>query len=103
MLACSQPLEESIDPVLELRLGYHAPVHHIGLDKEWKIVLHFHKRRLTEDQDMFVREGDFVLYGDSLYEITKLIEPRMLFGQIDYSFEITAECSLARETLFDAQ
>jgi hypothetical protein len=75
----------------------------IGLDKDWKIVLHFHRRRLIEDQDMFVREGDFVQYGDSLYEITKLIEPRMLFGQIDYSFEITAECSLARETLFDAQ
>jgi len=75
----------------------------IGLDKDWKITLHFHRRRLTEDQDLFVREGDFILYGDSLYEITKLIEPRMLFGQIDYSFEITGECTLSRESLFDAQ
>ena len=36
----------------------------IGVDKRSTIVVHFHKRRLTEDQDLFVREGDFVYYGD---------------------------------------
>ena len=38
----------------------------IGLDKTSQITIHFHKRRLTEDQDLFVREGDFALYGDLL-------------------------------------
>ena len=41
-----------------------------GLDKSSSITIYFHKRRLTDDQDLYVREGDFVLYGDYFYEIT---------------------------------
>ena len=73
----------------------------IGLDKEASITIHFHKRRLTEDQDLYVREGDFVLYGDILYEIVTLSEPKQLFGQIDHKLEISAKCIRAREGLFD--
>jgi hypothetical protein len=74
----------------------------IGLDKEASITVHFHKRRLTEDQNLFVREGDFVLYGDIYYEILTLAEPKQLFGQIDHRIEISAKCIRAREGLFDA-
>ena len=73
-----------------------------GIDKSWEILVHFHKRRLTEDQNLFVREGDFVLYGDFFYEVIKLSEPKKLFGQIDHSFEIAATCKRARKGLFDA-
>jgi len=65
-------------------------------------VVHFHKRRLTEDQDLFVREGDFVLYGSFFYEIVSLAEPTRIFGQIDHRMEIAATCIRAREGLFDA-
>ena len=65
--------------------------------------MHFHKRRLTEDQDLFVREGDFIRYGDTFYEITTLNEPKQLFGQIDQMLEITAECIKAREGLFNGE
>lgn len=75
----------------------------IGLDKEANITVHFHKRRLTEDQDLYVREGDFVLYGDLYYEIVMLSEPRQLFGQIDHRLEISAKCIKAREGLFDGR
>ena len=61
-----------------------------------------HKRRLEEDQDLYVREGDFVLYGDFFYEIVKLSEPKKLFGQVDHGFEISARCRRARKGLFDA-
>ena len=44
----------------------------VGVDNVSEITVHFHKRRLTEDQDLFVREGDFVLYGDLYYEIMAL-------------------------------
>ena len=74
----------------------------IGLDKEARITVNFHKRRLEEDQNLFVREGDFVLYGKTFYEIVILKEPRQLFGQIDNRFEISAICVRAREGLFDA-
>jgi hypothetical protein len=73
-----------------------------GMDKMSEITVHFHKRRLTEDQDLFVREGDFVLYGNIHYEIVTLGEPRQLFGQIDHRIEISAKCVKARKGLFDA-
>ena len=74
----------------------------IGLDKEATITVHFHKRRLTEDQDLYVREGDFVLYGSIYYEIVTLSEPKQIFGQVAHKMEISAKCVRAREGLFDA-
>ena len=74
----------------------------IGLDKEATVTVHFHKRRLTEDQDLYVREGDFILYGKIYYEIVTLSEPKQLYGQIDHLLEISAKCVRSREGLFDA-
>ena len=65
-------------------------------------MVHFHKRRLSEDQNLYTRVGDFIYYGDQYYEITTLKEPRPLFGQVDQSFEITAVCTRARGSYFDA-
>ena len=73
-----------------------------GVDKSWEISIHFHRRRLTEDQDLYVREGDFVLYGSFYYEIVTLNEPKQIFGQIDHKMEIVAKCIRARKGLFDA-
>jgi len=74
-----------------------------GIDRRTSITVQFHKRRLTEDQDLLVREGDFVLYGDTFYEIITLAEPKLLFGQIDNKFEIIAKCIKARESVFNAK
>ncbi len=74
-----------------------------GIDRRTSITINFHKRRLTEDQNLFVREGDFVLYGDTFYEIITLAEPRVLFGQVDNKFEIIAKCIKARESVFNAK
>jgi len=73
-----------------------------GIDKTWEIIIHFHKRRLESDQNLYVREGDFVLYGEYFYEIVKLAEPKLLFGQAGKEFEIAATCKRAREGLFNA-
>lgn len=73
----------------------------IGIDKTATLKVNFHKRRLTEDQDLFVREGDFVRFGSIYYEIVKLIEPKLLYGQPETRFEITAECIKARDGLFN--
>lgn len=74
----------------------------VGVDADSTITVYFHKRRLTEDQDLYVREGDFILYGKLYYEIVKLSEPRKLFGQVGHSFEIAGTCRRARRGLFDA-
>tara|TARA_Y100000034_G_C6862739_1_gene392841 strand:+ start:324 stop:812 length:489 start_codon:yes stop_codon:yes gene_type:complete len=82
--------------------GIETDVQNYGLDKMAQLTALFHKRRLTEDQNLFVREGDFILYGKNHYEIMSLNEPRELFGQVDHRFEISAKCIRAREGLFDA-
>ncbi len=74
----------------------------MAVDKTTKIKVNFHRRRLTEDQNLFVREGDFVRYGEVFYEIVKLIEPKLLFGQPEHRFEIQAECIRARDGVFNA-
>tara|TARA_Y100000114_G_scaffold156867_1_gene185683 strand:+ start:1680 stop:2168 length:489 start_codon:yes stop_codon:yes gene_type:complete len=73
----------------------------LGVDRVEKISVSFHKRRLVEDQDLFVREGDFIQYGENFYEILSLTEPVWLYGQVESSFEINAECVRAREGLFN--
>jgi len=74
-----------------------------GVDRVTSIIVKFQRRRLTEDQDLYIREGDFVLYGDSFYEIVSLNESKNLFGQIDNKFEIVAKCIKSRESVFNAK
>ena len=74
-----------------------------GIDKVSNITIYFHKRRLTEDQDLWVREGDFIQYDGQLYEIAVLSQPRYLFGQDNQRFEIRASCRKAREGVFDGK
>ena len=71
-----------------------------GIDRTYSITIHFHKRRLTEDQNLYVKEGDFVCYGTDFYEIVSAIEPRELWGQTPYKVEISAKCIKARRGTF---
>ena len=81
--------------------GEETSLNPYGLDKEAKITVNFHRRRLTQDQDLFVREGDIIFYGLRFYEIVKLTEPRLLFGQSDQKFEIQASCKRVRQGFFE--
>ena len=82
--------------------GHETSTTNFGVDRRSSLSVHFHKRRLTTDQDLFVREGDFVLYNDNYYEIVTLKEPKLLFGQAGHEFEIAAKCRRSRKGLFDA-
>ena len=57
---------------------------------------------VTSSKSVYGEQVFFVLYGDILYEIVTLSEPKQLFGQIDHKLEISAKCIRAREGLFDA-
>ena len=81
--------------------GIETSTSNYGLDKNSSIIIHFHKRRLTEDQDLYVREGDFILYEKTHYEIITLNEPRELFGQVEHKVEIEAKCVKARQGVFN--
>lgn len=80
--------------------GNETTTSNYGVDRQTKITVNFHRRRLTEDQDLYVREGDFILYAEQYFEIVKLMEPKLLFGQDEHKFEITAQCVNAREGVF---
>jgi hypothetical protein len=73
-----------------------------GIDNTFTIDVLFHKRRLVEDQDLYVRLGDFIQYDEKYWEITSVTEPRYLFGQDPHKTEIVTICRRAREGLFDA-
>lgn len=72
-----------------------------NIDSESRIIVRFQKRRITEDLDLFVRQGDIIFYGSQFYLIQKLGEPDELFSQADQRFEITAECLRVRGGQFD--
>jgi hypothetical protein len=74
----------------------------IAVDEAATIVVKFHKKRLNEDQDLEVRVGDFVRYGEDYYEIVKNSEPKLLFGQPEHKFEVISTCIRSRKGLFDA-
>ena len=74
----------------------------IAVDEMGKIIVKFHRRRLTEDQDLEVRVGDFVKYGEHYYEIVKNSEPKLLFGQPEHKFEVISDCIRTRSGVFDA-
>jgi hypothetical protein len=79
-----------------------------GFDSLKTITIHFHRRRLTQDQNLFVRLGDFIQYDNVYFEIVDVSEPRYLFGQ-DKAFadetplEVSAVCRQARRGLFNAE
>ena len=54
-----------------------------------------------EDQNLFVRPGDFIQYGDLFYEIVRTYnDTRFYFGQVEHKFQVTAECVRARRGIF---
>ncbi len=78
-----------------------------GFDSLFNITVNFHKRRLVEDQNLFVRPGDFVQYDAQYFEIVDVFEDsRYLFGQdADFAdgqaMAVQATCRQARKGLFN--
>lgn len=83
--------------------GFQTTTTNFGVDRRPTITVHFHRRRLVEDQDLYVRVGDFIAYGDSFFEIATLNEPKRLFGQAENRLEIAAKCIKARDGLFNSK
>jgi hypothetical protein len=72
-----------------------------GYEYQTKLTVNFSSKRLTADQNLYVRVGDFVQYGDFFYEIVRTYnDTRYYFGQVEHKFQIGAECVRAREGAF---
>lgn len=72
-----------------------------GYEYQTKLTVNFSSKRLTADQNLFVRVGDFVQYGNFFYEIVRTYnDTRYYFGQVEHKFQISAECIRVREDSF---
>lgn len=72
-----------------------------GYEYTNKLTVNFHRARLTADQDLYVRVGDYLQYGEKFYEIVKTYnDTRYLFGQVEHKFQISADCVEARPGAF---
>jgi len=67
-----------------------------GTDRKSKMVFHFHKRRINEDLNIEIKEGDLIYYNEEYHEIIKLSEPEALWDQIHFKNGITAYCEKNR-------
>ena len=46
------------------------------------------------------REGDFVQFGKTFYEVEELTRPQMVYGQIEHKVQVRAICRVARAGQF---
>jgi len=102
-----EAIEKTFLPPVEIRVlvewtGPPTTTTNYGVDRLSELNVHFHKRRLIEDQNLYVRVGDFVAFGANFYEIIQLSEPRLLWGNVDFKLEISAKCIKARNDLFNS-
>jgi len=72
-----------------------------GYEYQTKLTVNFSEKRIAADQNLYVRVGDFVQYGDQFYEIVRTYnDTRFYFGQVEHKFQISAECIRARTDAF---
>lgn len=74
-----------------------------GIDRTSSITLHFHHRRLTEDQDLQVQEGDIIQFDHDYFEISEIYEPSLLFGNTEFRTEISCKAHKIRQDFFQGE
>ncbi len=77
--------------------GFTTKLDDFGLDKKSSIEVYLFSRRISEDLDLKVKEGDYIQYGEFLYEIITINEPKELYGDIRQRYELIITCDLARK------
>jgi hypothetical protein len=71
----------------------------VAPDSKFNLDIYFHKYEL-EERKMVPRMGDFVLFGEVLFEIFSVTEPQMIFGQIERKMMVKCVCGPARKGQF---
>jgi hypothetical protein len=71
----------------------------MGLDTIYSIEVYMHVHELDE-RSIIPREGDFVKFGEVMYETIKVTKPQITFGQINRQVMYKLVCNIARESNF---
>lgn len=70
-----------------------------SLDTVYEIEAYVAKSELAE-RNLSPLQGDFLSFGDVFYEIIKLTEPQLYYGQVGHKVMWKMECRVAREGQF---
>jgi len=70
------------------------------LDRLHRIEVYFHNDEL-KDRNMQINTGDFLVYGNVVYEIKESGEEDLLFGQVNHKIMTKCICQTARKGAFD--
>lgn len=73
----------------------------MGSDTEYELEVEAHYKEL-EERNISPRDGDFVEYGQIIYEITGVTRPQMVFGLTSEKIMVKMACTPAREGQFQA-
>lgn len=74
-------------------------VDQFSIDTTYKLEVYFYQEELRE-RSIIPREGDFLKFGDVVYEMEKLNRPQIVYGQIEKEVMVKAVCRVARESQF---
>lgn len=91
-----QPVE------INARVLFQEPVQSVSqftVDTQYSIEVYFQIYELNE-RGIVPKEGDFIKFGPNFYEIEKLVNPQIVYGEIEQRVEWRATCRMAREGQF---
>lgn len=71
----------------------------MGLDSQYSVEVYFHTGEL-EDRNIVPRDGDFIEFGQIVYEITAVTQPQLTYGQVQQKIMTKCMCTPSREGQF---
>lgn len=87
------------------RVEFHEPVQtftQFRMDEIKKVSVYFDKFNLQKI-NLKPTPGDFIKFGNFILEINTVIELQPIYGIPDDMLQVKAECSTARENIFDGE
>lgn len=69
------------------------------LDSKFSAEIYFHTKEL-EERNVSPREGDFIEFGQVVFEITSVTRPQIVFGQVNNKIMTKCVCIPSREGQF---
>lgn len=103
--------EEGIDKIfdppieIECRVEYKPEdvrVNKFGSEEFYTLDVWFHARDLIE-KDIQVKEGDFLNFDATWFEVVKSVIDSIVYGQIEHSMGVHVICKQARQGLIDIE
>ena len=71
------------------------------LDAQYTLEVYLHAQELAQ-RNVNPREGDFVEFGQIMFEVSSVTRPQLVFGQVNDKIQVKLTCVPSREGQFKA-